>query len=133
MALRNVLAGKIAAFKYNDNFISEYDQSRYPNFEPQYPLPPENGQPELKIKSITSHFDVGTAFDNRDTEKEPKGLVLKENEVIQFRLPNFKTIRTYPAYVNYFIKLKPKDNDISAIPATFENLHQYMSDTTYSK
>lgn len=130
LALRNVLAGKISAFEYNNDFISEYDKSSYPDasFAQSYPEKSESWQPTIKIKSIESHFDVATAYSLRDTAAEPNGLVLKENEVIQFRLPNFKTVRTYPAYVNYFIKLNPKTNDISAIPATLKNLRQYMSE-----
>ena len=123
LALRNVLAGKISAFEYNNDFISEYDKTGYPSYSPSYP--PVGST--KKIKTISSYFDVGTAFANRDRTKEKDGLVLKENEVIQFRMPNFKTTKTYPAYVNYFIKLNTKGTNATAIPATFEPLGHYMS------
>lgn len=128
LALRNVLAGKISAFEYNNDFISEYDKTSYPSYSPSYPT----AESTKKIKSITSYFDVGTAFANKDkrdsdTTKNKDGLILKENEVIQFRVPNFKTTKTYPAYVNYFIKLNARGANASAFPATFEPLGHYMA------
>jgi hypothetical protein len=141
LALRNVLAGKISAFTYNNDFISEFDKVRYPEtetvteggtsitrlkYETTYP-----NTSGLGIKKITSVFDVQTAFANRDTTKEKDGLVLKENEVIQFRTPNFKTIKTYPAYVNYYLKLnKNSGGGINAIPATMQPLKTYMAGGT---
>jgi hypothetical protein len=130
LALRNVLAGKIAAFDYDTDFLAEYDKVNYPTsinkegetvvYAPTYP------EGSKKITSITSEFKVGTAFNSR---KEKDGLVLKENEVIQFRLPNFKTTKTYPAYVNYFIHLNPSTTSGSAaIPATFISLYAYMGE-----
>jgi hypothetical protein len=123
LALRNILAGKISAFEYDTDFVSEYDKTGYPGKNATYPV---NNK---KIKSITSSFDVGTAFINRDTTKkeEEDGLVLKENEVIQFRMPNFKTVKTYPAYVNYFIKLNSMGGE-GAIPATFQTLGDFMTE-----
>ena len=123
LVLRNVLAGKISAFDYNNNFISEYDKTDYAGYESNYP----NSTITSKIESITSSFDVGTAYAERDKTKEPDGLVLKENEVIQFRVPNFKTTKTYPAYVNYFIKLNSMGGK-GAIPATFISLGKYMEE-----
>ena len=121
LAIRNVLAGKISAFEYNNDFISEYDKTIYSDDYKSYP------NDEKKITSIVSHFDVGTAFANRDTDKESEGLILKENEVIQFRIPNFKTVKTYPAYVNYFIKLNTRTGNNGACPATMQPLNTYMS------
>ena len=123
---RNVLAGKISAFEYDNDFISEYDKTSYKktntvDYSAAYPN--EDGK---KVTKIESHFDVGTAFDHRP-DSETDGYVLKENEVIQFRVPNFKTIKTYPAYVNYFIKLKPNGGSQNAIPATFRSLDFYMA------
>jgi hypothetical protein len=55
-------------------------------------------------------------------------LELKENQVIQFRVPNFKTIYTYPAYVNYFIKLDVESTGGQPIPATFKPLDVFMAE-----
>ena len=128
LARRNVLAGKISAFKYNEDFISEYDKTSYNGYASVYP---ESGYTSKKIAKIESQFDVGTAFDNRPAT-ETDGYVLKENEVIQFRVPNFKTTKTYPAYVNYFIKLNSTKGSKDAIPATFMSLGVYMASKPYS-
>ena len=120
---RNVLAGKISAFKYDEDFISEYDKTSYNGYAPVYP---ESSDTSKKITKIESQFDVGTAFSNRPAT-ETDGYVLKENEVIQFRVPNFKTTKTYPAYVNYFIKLNSTEGSKDAIPATFMSLGVYMA------
>jgi hypothetical protein len=56
-----------------------------------------------------------------------KDLKLKENEVIQFRLPNLKTTKTYPAYVNYYAKLDTKNDSVKpAIPATMQTLLRFI-------
>lgn len=120
---RNVLAGKIAAFKYDDDFISEYDKTTYAGYPASYP----EAATTNKIIKIESQFDIGTAFASRDKTKEPDGYKLKENEVIQFRVPNFKTTKTYPAYVNYFIKLNSNVGSKDAIPATFYDLASFMA------
>lgn len=113
LALRNVLAGKIAAFEYDTDFISEYNKTTYPGIT----------LPDSKIKSIVSHFNVNQAFINRAEDGELK---LKENEVIQFRLPSFKTTKTYPAYVNYYLHVENSVGD-PAIPATFKTLSSYLA------
>lgn len=123
LARRNVLAGKISAFKYDEDFISEYDKSSYVGYNPTYPEDPTDNT----IIKLETNFDIGEAYAHRDTKKEPDGYVLKENEVIQFRVPNFKTVKTYPAYVNYFIKLNSNNGSEDAIPATFMDLATFMN------
>lgn len=132
LALRNVLAGRIAAFQYNENFKSEYDKARYSGYESEYPVV-NTADPTAtkKIKSLVSEFRLGDAL-GTSTE-----LKLQENQVIQFRVPNFKTTYTYPAYVNYFIKLDQDTNaEDKPIAATFKPLGIFMSEiqsgtTTY--
>ena len=130
LALRNILAGKIAAFQYNENFKSEYDKAQYPRYLEQV----EGGEEEereylseypetsKKIKSLESEFNLHEALGTA-TELE-----LEDNQVIQFRVPNFKTIYTYPAYVNYFIKLNVENTGGEPIPATFKTLGKFMED-----
>ena len=130
LALRNVLAGRISAFEYDQDFISEYDKTGYLGYYPSYPVKDEYEANPKKIKRMASSFNVGTAFAERQerdaTEKD--GLVLKENEVIQFRMPNFKTTKTYPAYVNYFVRLDTaRFANQNALPATFEPLGNYLA------
>ena len=127
LALRNVLAGRISAFEYDQDFISEYDKTGYPGYYPSYPVAGAAEADPKKIKRLSSSFDVGTAFAGRNTSIEKDGLVLKENEVVQFRMPNFKTTKTYPAYVNYFIKLATRSANKNALPATLEPLGHYLA------
>lgn len=124
LARRNVLAGKISAFKYNEDFLSEYDKTSYSD-----DFATALSDSTKKITKIESYFDVGTAFEHRSAS-ETDGYVLKENEVIQFRVPNFKTTKTYPAYVNYFIKLNSSAGSKDAIPATLKQLGQFMAEGT---
>lgn len=112
LALRNVLAGRIAAFAYDNSFPANYDEK-----------PVANGLYE-KVTKMVSHFDIGE-------EAEPTAYKLGPNEVIQFRSPNLKTAFTYPAYVNYYVKLNRSisgDYD-KAVPATFESLADLLSNT----
>lgn len=139
LALRNVLGGKIAAFNYNNDFVSDFDKIKYPtvitasggptnptNYSLSYP-----DQAGYKIKKITSKFDVQEAFRALTESEKLDGLTLKENEVIQFRMPNFRTLKTYPAYVNYYLKLNTNQNaGTGAIPATFQSLKAYMAQGT---
>lgn len=125
LALRNVLAGRIAAFQYNESFKSEYDKSRYDGYETEYPEKADTSDPnsvEKKIESLSSEFKLSEAL-GTGTE-----LKLKDNQVIQFRVPNFKTLYTYPAYVNYFIKLDQQNTGDKPIPATFKTLGVFMSE-----
>jgi hypothetical protein len=84
---------------------------------------------------MTSTFDLAEAYNV--AQSKPSGevgsleagfLKLKDNQVIQFRCPNFKTTTTYPAYVNYFLK---RNEEIAsgedAIPATFMTLKEFMT------
>lgn len=118
LALRNILAGKIAAFSYDESFNTNYTQVKPTNFEPIYPVG------ENKIVKVVSRFELP---DNID----PDGYTLTENQVVQFKCPNFKTIITYPAYVNYFFKKvgTSGENNLNkiAIPATFESLYSFMA------
>jgi hypothetical protein len=51
LVLRNILAGKIAAFQYDTNFNNSFDKIKYDNYEPTY-----NG-----ISRLTSEFNLQTA------------------------------------------------------------------------
>ena len=117
LVLRNILAGKIAAFHYDTNFNSSFNKTKYDNFGPIY----------NNINTLVSKFDLQTAWSAKDTNKE--GLELKENQVIQFRLPNLKTTKTYPAYVNYFLKRNTSNVGTMGIPATFMTLADYMNES----
>lgn len=103
LVLRNVLAGRIAAFNYDTDFATNYAEIPYTGFT----------SPE-KIVKLVSHFDA-SGISSAD------GYKLQDNEVIQFRTPNLKTAVTYPAYVNYFLHLETRKSK-PAIPATFQSV-----------
>ena len=103
LVLRNVLAGRIAAFNYDTDFATNYAETPYTGFT----------SPE-KIVKLVSHFDA-SGINSAD------GYKLQDNEVIQFRTPNLKTSVTYPSYVNYFLHLETRKSK-PAIPATFQSI-----------
>lgn len=120
LALRNVLAGRIALFNYETNFSTNFDEIKYPD---------ENILSEYPESSDTPIVKLETNFTVKQTETvEPTWkTVLKDNEVIQFKSPNFKSILTYPAYVNYYLKLNTALHTIdSNVPATFVSLKEYF-------
>ena len=103
LVLRNVLAGRIAAFNYDTDFATNYAETPYTSFT----------SPE-KIVKLVSHFDASGI-------NSAVGYKLQDNEVIQFRTPNLKTAVTYPSYVNYFLHLETRKSK-PAIPATFQSV-----------
>lgn len=97
MTLQNVLAGKLPMFNYKTVFSTSYAEKKVDGQEPILPAD------DKKVVKITSTFipeanspEVGTKTD----------VVLSDNEVIQFRAPNYRTTVTYPSYVNYYLILK---------------------------
>ena len=104
LVLRNVLAGRIAAFNYDTDFATNYAEIPYTGFV----------SPENNIVKLVSHFDASGI-------NSANGYKLQDNEVIQFRTPNLKTAVTYPAYVNYFLHLETRKSK-PAIPATFQSV-----------
>ena len=91
---------------------------------------------EMPIKAlsaptkITSDFKIETKHISHD---DP--LILAQNEVVQFRSPNFKTTATYPAYVNYYVHLSDSTSNTRAfarkqgsiaVPATMQSLVEFF-------
>lgn len=60
------------------------------------------------------------------TDNKTAPQTLTDNEVIEFRAPNFKTTKTFSAYINYFVRLNDSSADGGVIPATFETLKTFM-------
>lgn len=102
LLLRNVLAGRVPLFKYNTDFKPGLNESLVDG--KAFILPAD---PDKKITSVSSQCTINTsgATDNPIT--------LTENEVIQFRAPNFITEITYPAFVHYHLVLKPSNKTIA--------------------
>ena len=118
LVLNNVLAGRIPLFNYSEDFKPEYTEKQYPGNE--YDIVYPEGQ--KKIKEITSDFTI-----KYDADFKP--VTLNENEIVQFSFPNLKTILTYPAYVNYFLKLNTDsaNNAYKAAPATLRSLGAFLN------
>ena len=127
LALRNILAGKVALFNYDTNFRYSYDETKYPKvivdedekeYSPIYPTT-ENDQ----IEKITSNFEMPVP---KGTDED--SVTIKDNEILQFRRTNFRSVKTYPAYVNYYLHIERGDGFQEAIPATFINFETYFVD-----
>ena len=118
LVLNNVLAGRIPLFNYSEDFKPEYTEKQYPGNE--YAIVYPEGQ--KKIKEITSDFSI-----KYDADFKP--VTLNENEIVQFSFPNLKTVLTYPAYVNYFLKLNTDNtnNVYRAAPATLLSLGDFLN------
>jgi hypothetical protein len=131
LALRNVLAGRIAAFQYESDFETDYCERPYKNaagtaleYESVYPTG-TNYITKLESKFVVNADKEELA--KNENYSEDKGLRLLENQVIQFRMPSLKTVKTYPSYVNYYLKLDTDGgNNQEPIPATFLSLRAFM-------
>lgn len=98
LLLRNVLAGRVPLFKYNTDFKSGLNESLVDS--KAFILPSDS---DKKITSVSSQCIIDTS----DATNDP--ITLTENEVIQFRAPNFITEITYPAFVHYHLVLSDKN------------------------
>lgn len=87
---KNILAGRISAFEYDDDFDYASNENILAKVE--------------KIKAITTNCNLN-AFKKGETTK----YTLKSNESIQFIAPNLITKTTYPYGINYFLKLESGD------------------------
>ena len=108
MVLRNILAGRVAAFDYDTSFQRAFNEQPYGGtIAPIYPV--SGASIDNRIVKLTSECNIPI---NDDTPT-----ILTANEVVSFRAPNFRTTFTYPAYVNYFLHLEntrtfiPKDSE----------------------
>lgn len=135
LLLRNILAGKVPLFNYNTDFSawltesvakkSKEGEGEVENYNVIYGGGTTDGS---KIGSIETSCAIDTSKIN-DTGGEGGPITLTSGEVIQFRAPNYRTTITYPAYVNYFIKLIGTEKS-TAIPATMQTLDDYVKTRT---
>lgn len=98
LLLRNVLAGRVPLFKYNTDFKPGLNESLVNGNA--FILPSASNK---KITSVSSQCIIDTSGATNDP------ITLTENEVIQFRAPNFITEITYPAFVHYHLVLSDKN------------------------
>ena len=103
LVLRNILAGKVAAFDYDTSFLRGYNEQAY-----EHDVAPE--YPEVATQKITK-LTSECALPVKVYASEDDYTTLTDHEVVSFRAPNFKTTYTYPAYVNYFLHLDSAAHD----------------------
>lgn len=97
LVLRNILAGRVELFNYDTKFSAEVDEAKASNYSLVYPENDSN--PIIKLES---EFDSQSVLTSNEGSKP---YMLEENQIIQFRTKNFRTIVTYPSYVNYYLEL----------------------------
>ena len=102
LLLRNVLAGRVPLFKYNTDFKPGLNESLVDGNT--FILSSASAK---KITSVSSQCTIDTSG-----VSESNPITLTENEVIQFRAPNFITEITYPAFAQYHLILDPSDKII---------------------
>ena len=125
LVLNNVLAGRVPLFNYNENFKPEFTEKAYDgSYSSNYPT--TNGSTIYKLKTSVDIPVAAVAANSVNEKGEHEILTLKENEVIQFRAPSFKTTLTYPAYVHYYLKLNPTAEYQAAIPVTMQTLGDFL-------
>lgn len=88
---KNILSGKVCAFKYDETFDYSYVY--------------DNVDTKDNIILVSTECNIPT-FTKKDSSVEYK---LKDNETIQFLAPSLKTYTTYPYGINYYLKLASGD------------------------
>ena len=191
LLLRNILAGRVALFKYNNTFDTNFSEAPYqetivypkdpnhasilslarpssfpaglenPSADNPYTVYTENGvtytarqyDDNSLIKYEFAESKTPELFNGNVIDQDANGnditkitpfchiaindgcipgegrekLVLSDGETIKFRAPNFTTVKTYPAYVNYHLSLKEElDNNGEAVAAEAENLFSVL-------
>lgn len=114
IAAKNVMAGKIALFNYDTEFGQALNESNaivYPN---------EKG------KSLASIDACWTG----PVLQAGQSHTLLANQIIQFSAPSYRTIYTYPAYVNYYF-FHEDIGKTPAVPASFNTLYAYLTNNRY--
>lgn len=65
--------------------------------------------------TLTGDDDAAvTEILEQETAAEDTSIKLTANEIISFRAPNYKTTITYPAYVNYYLRLNASKTGLEA-------------------
>jgi hypothetical protein len=91
MLAKNILAGRVPLFDYDEDFTYEYGMSNI------------DGEDDYKAKYVYE-IDTNTKIDKDESGKgygSSGGYALRDNEVVQLISPNLSSRITYPAYVNY--------------------------------
>lgn len=123
---KNILAGRVSLFDYDTTFSTGLNEK---NTEEKL-IPPGEGDPIEMPSILPADPDSYIQSIQGNVEFDTKQAIkLNDNEVIKFRAPNYRTSVTYPAYVNYFLKLNGSE-DLKNIPATFISLKTFFASNT---
>ena len=94
MLAKNILAGKVSLFDYDDDFDVDFGMSNLKSAKNDYRM---NG-----IYKIVTETTISSSNDDEaGVQGYEKGYTLRDNEVVQFIAPNVTGIITYPAYTNF--------------------------------
>ena len=181
LAVRNVLAGRVPLFKYDNTFETSFSEGAYmvtdhigtvssgearpagvpneseletPTAEHPFTIYSKDnaiytGQltddNECSYKKISvQHEDnvikqLGNSGNNyitdieaslkvsADDQSKISNITLAPGEFIKFRAPNFTTLKTYPAYVNYHLKLATETKS-RAVNASAKTLYDLLNE-----
>lgn len=100
---RNILAGRVSLFDYDDDFGYEFGQSQYYKDEDEADDSSSTNIP-MKIDSLKS-IESGVNITLSPNSTNPAEYLLQENEVVQVVAPSLITEVTYTAYTYYNLKL----------------------------
>lgn len=104
MLAKNILAGKVRLFEYDDDFDVDFGMSNV------------SGGSEHKAANI---YKIETSV-TIPSASYKDGYILKENEVVQLIAQNLSTKITYPAYTNY--RYEPGDAGAKKIDKNTEHV-----------
>lgn len=150
LTLRNLIAGRVELFKYDESLSYELTETTYPdeNVKPIYQSTPEKiiarieSNCTLPIVPLTGTGSQGAGTGGQEGTQGAaeinvvqgdsssadaiQPITLLANEMIRFRAPNFRTTLTYPAYVNYYFKTS-SGRVQEAVAANMMTLQEFMA------
>ena len=179
LVVRNILAGRVPLFNYNNSFTSSFSESSYQvtssaNKPDKMPEPKaeqpfivwadgdtvytgkhiaEDADPvytktetkckgnvitEAKSKDKVDNYITGLKADCKvlaDESGKISDVTLADGEFVRFRAKNFKTIKTYPAYVNYRLELannKARQAEAAVAESLFDILNADIAEYSES-
>lgn len=128
LAMRNLLAGRLAWFNYDTSFSHAWNEGTIDdtNIKSIYP---EDGEYIEKVQTQLRISGLPEGDEDNKKVTLQNEIVLAQNEYVQFKMPNFGTIVTYPAYVNYWLHLDKGNTEISpTAPANFQTIADFIVD-----
>lgn len=95
LALRNIIAGRVSLYDYDVTFAPYYGE------DPES-VEVTTGTAENPITAITPVLNVDTTLPSGTAPTLSNAFTVPSNGYIYFSAENYRTVVTYPAYVNYY-------------------------------